>query len=427
MSHLRKAFYLQKLMKQQWQKPEELEAIQVKMLRGMLKHAYANVPLYHDKFRSVGIYPDDIKCVEDLQKLPLTTKKEVQENFPHRILSPGTDLSKCWISQTSGSTGIPFKMVYGTRDEDYQKAVALRPNLGCGQKIRDRWAVFTSPSHVVEKKWFQKLRIFAPEFVSLFDKPDDQIQALKRINPDVIDGYASSIYLVAKRLQETGNDGINPRLIYSTSELLTQDMRSCIETAFGVDVLDQFGCVELGRTAWECHEHGGYHIDCDAVVMEFLQEGSAVVPGERGEIVYTGLYNYTMPLIRYAVGDVGVPSDEICPCGRGLPLMKLIEGRSDAFMKAPNGRIFSPIIWTVLMREIPGIGQFKVIQEKIDLLKVLVIKGPDFSEATIPQIQRDIKAAMGEEMVVDVDIVEEIPRDKSGKVRCAVSKVAVQL
>ena len=189
MSHLKKAWYLSKLMKQQWLKPEELEAIQMKMLRAMLKHAYTNVPLYHDKFRSVGVYPDDIKCVEDLQKLPLTTKKEVQENFPHRILLPGTDLSKCWVSQTSGSTGIPSKMVYGTRDEDYQKAVALRPNLGCGQKIRDRWAVFTSPSHVVGKKWFQKLQIFSPEFVSLFDKPDDQIQALKRINPDVIDGY----------------------------------------------------------------------------------------------------------------------------------------------------------------------------------------------------------------------------------------------
>ncbi|WP_440946590.1 phenylacetate--CoA ligase family protein [Methanosarcina sp. T3] len=414
-------------MKQQWLKPEELEAIQVKMLRAMLKHAYTNVPLYHDKFRSVGVYPDDIKCVEDLQKLPLTTKKEVQENFPRRILSPGTDLSKCWVSQTSGSTGIPSKMVYGTRDEDYQKAVALRPNLGCGQKIRDRWAVFTSPSHVVGKKWFQKLQIFAPEFVSLFDKPDDQIQALKQINPDVIDGYASSIYLVAKRLQETGTDVIHPRLVFSTSELLTQDMRRCIETTFGVDVLDQFGCVELGRTAWECHEHAGYHIDSDVVVMEFLREGSAVAPGERGEIAYTGLYNYTMPLIRYSVGDVGVLSDETCPCGRGLPLMKLIEGRSDAFMKAPNGQIFSPIIWTVLMRGIPGIGQFKVIQERIDLLKVLVVKGLDFSEATIPQIQRDIKAAMGEEMEVDVDIVEEIPRSPSGKVRCAVSKVPVPL
>ena len=121
MSHLRKAVYLQRLMKQQWLKPKELEAIQMKMLRGILKHAYANVPLYHDKFRSVGIFPDDIKCIEDLQKLPLTAKKEVKDNFPHRILTQGTDINKCWISQTSGSTGIPLKMVYGKKDEDYQK------------------------------------------------------------------------------------------------------------------------------------------------------------------------------------------------------------------------------------------------------------------------------------------------------------------
>ena len=143
----------------------------------------------------------------------------------------------------------------------------------------------------MEKAWFQKLRIFAPDFISLFDRPDNQIHALKQIGPDVIDGYASSIYLVAKRLQETGIEGINPRLIYSTSEMLTQDMRSCIEDTFGVDVLDQFGCVELGRTAWECHEHAGYHIDSDAVVMEFLQ-GSAVAPGARRDRVYGTIQLY---------------------------------------------------------------------------------------------------------------------------------------
>lgn len=427
MSHLRKAVYLQKLMKQQWLKPQELEAIQLKMLRALLKHAYSNVPFYHEKLRSVGIFPDDITSIGDLQKIPITTKKEVKENFPHKILSQGTDINNCWISQTSGSTGIPLKMVYGSRDEDYQKAVALRPNLSCGQKIRDKWAVFTSPSHIVNKKWFQKLRVFSPEFISLFHEPDEHIQILKKINPDILDGYASLIYLVAKRIQETDTDGIHPRLIFSTSELLTEDMRNCIESTFSVDVLDQFGCVELGRTAWECLEHTGYHIDSDAVIMEFLRENMTVAQGERGEIVYTGLYNYTMPLIRYAVGDIGVPSDEQCSCGRGLPIMKLIEGRSDAFMKAPNGQIFSPIIWTVLMRKIPGIGQFKVIQDRIDYIKVLLVKGSDFSDTTIPQIQQDIKTIMGIEMEVDVEIVSKIPREPSGKVKCAVSNVTFSL
>jgi phenylacetate-CoA ligase len=132
-----------------------------------------------------------------------------------------------------------------------------------------------------------------------------------------------------------------------------------------------------------------------------------------------------MPLIRYKIEDIGVPSDEMCPCGRGLPLMKLIEGRSDSFMQTPDGRIFSPIIWTLIMRQIPGIGQFKAIQERRDLIRILVVKDQAFTEATAWQIVHDVQEVMGEEMHVDVDVVEDIPRDKSGKVRCAVSKVAI--
>jgi len=190
-------------------------------------------------------------------------------------------------------------------------------------------------------------------------------------------------------------------------------------------MIDLFGCVELNRTAWECSEHAGYHIDVDAVVMEFISDGEAAAPGERGEIVYTGLYNYAMPLIRYAIEDVGVPSDEKCPCGRGLPLMKLVEGRSDSFMQTPDGRTISPIIWTLIMRQIPGVGQFKVIQERKDLVRILVVKDQAFTQATAGQIVHDVQEVMGKAMHVDVEVVEEIPRDKSGKVRCAVSKVAV--
>ncbi len=190
-------------------------------------------------------------------------------------------------------------------------------------------------------------------------------------------------------------------------------------------MIDHFGCVELNRTAWECSEHAGYHIDVDAIVMEFISDGEAAAPGERGEIVYTGLYNYAMPLIRYKIEDVGIPSDDVCPCKRGLPLMKLIEGRSDSFMQAPDGRMFSPIIWTLIMRQIPGVNQFKAIQEKKDLIRILVVRDQAFTEATAGQIVHDVQEVMGKEMRVDVEVFEEIPKDKSGKVRCAVSKVAV--
>jgi len=413
-------------MKQQWLKTSELEEIQRKMLRGIIKHAYDNVPLYHQKFKSVGIRPEDIKTVEDLQKIPLTTKQELRDGFPKGVVAKGVDINKCWVSHTSGSTGIPLTVVYGEKDEDYEKAIALRPNLSCGQKIRDKWAVITSADHIVTKKWFQKFRVFAPEYISLFADINEQISILEKFNPDVLDGYASSIYLLAKEIKETGNNKIHPKIIYSTAELLDEKMRKSINSVFGVEMYDQFGCVELARTAWECSEHRGYHIDMDAVVMEFLNDGESVASGERGEIVYTGLYNYSMPIIRYAVGDIGIPSDEKCPCGRGLPLMKVVEGRKDAFVQVPSGRIFSPITWTILLRPFSEIDQFKVIQEKISLLKVQIVKGKGFSEETINQVKINIKNTLGEEVNVEIELVDEIPKDKSGKVRAVVSKVGIE-
>lgn len=424
MSNVRKIWYLHKVMKQQWLKTSELEEIQRKMLRGIIKHAYENVPFYHRKFRSVGVMPDDIKTVDDLKKIPITTKQELRDNFPDTI-AKGVNLNNCDVSKTSGSTGIPLTVYYSERDDDYEKAIALRPNLSCGQKMRDKWMVITSPDHVVPKRWFQRLRIFAPEFISLFDNVKRQISILESFNPEVLDGYPSSIYLIAKEIEETGNDKIHPKIIFTTAELLTDDMRKHIESVFGVEVYDQFGCVELARTAWECPEHCGYHIDIDAVIMEFLRDGVPVTSGERGEIVYTGLYQHAMPFIRYAIGDIGIPTDEKCPCGRGLPLMRVLEGRSDAFVQTPDGRIFSPIIWTILLRPFSEIAQFKVIQEKKDLIKVQIVMGRNFSQETIEQVKREIKNVLGEDINIEIEIVNEIPKEKSGKVRSVVSRVPI--
>lgn len=425
MSNLRKIWYLNKVMKQQWLKTSELEEIQQGMLRRIIKHAYENVPLYHQKFNSVGVKPDDIKTVDDFKKIPIITKQEFRDNFPDGVIAKGIDINKCWVSHTSGSTGIPLTVVYSEKEDDYEKAIALRPNLSCGQKITDRWAIITNPEHIVPKKWFQRIGFFSPEYISVFDSVKEQIQIIEKFNPGVLDGYPSSIYLLAKKKKETGTDKIHPKIIFSTAEILTDEMRKYINSVFGVEMYDQFGCVELGRTAWECPEHCGYHIDMDAVVMEFLRDGEVVTPGERGEIAYTGLYQYAMPFIRYATGDIGILSDEKCTCGRGLPLMKVLEGRKDAFIQVPSGEIFSPIVWTLFMRYYSDISQFKVIQEKIDLIRMQIVKGKGFSQETIDRVKRDVKNVLGEDIYIEVESVDGIPREKSGKVRSVISKIRI--
>jgi phenylacetate-CoA ligase len=201
-------------------------------------------------------------------------------------------------------------------------------------------------------------------------------------------------------------------------------MRSYIDSVFTVEMYDQFGCVEMGRTAWECPEHSGYHIDMESIVMEFIKENEQVASGERGEIVYTNLYNYAMPLIRYRIGDIGTPTDEKCPCGRGLPLMKILEGRKDSFMQMSNGKIITPITWIILLMHY-NIEQYKVIQETIDRIKIKIIPGGNFKQKDIEQIKRDSINILGDEVTIDIELVEEIPKEKSGKVKPIVSQLKI--
>ena len=415
--------FLMEARKNQWLKPSELEELQAKRLRAMIKHAYDNTEFYHRKFKEAGIRPENIRNVDDLNKVPFTTKSEIREHSTGSMLAKGVDLKQCMVTETSGSTGIPTKVVYDSYANDFSKAINLRSHLENGLKPWSKWAIFGDPHHFQKPTWFQKFGVLSPNWISVFDPVEKQIEYLQKFKPDVLSGYASSIYLLSQAIEEKGIEGIAPKVVISTSEILDPSTRDSINSVFDVKMVDHFGCVELNRTAWECGEHAGYHIDSDAIVMEFVQDRENVSTGERGEIVYTGLFNYAMPLIRYNIEDVGVPSDDVCPCGRGLPLMKLIEGRSDSFMQTPDGRIFSPRLISLTMRRIAGIEKFKAIQERKNHIRILIVGDQMFSEATVAQIKHGIKDVMGKEIHVDIESVEEIPRDKSGKVRCAVSKV----
>lgn len=425
MGSVNKLRLLHEARRNQWLKPSELEELQTKKLRSIVKHAYENTEFYHKKFKEAGIYPDDIRTLNDLSKIPFTTKEELKQQKLEARLSKGTNLRKCVVNQTSGSTGIPLVVVFDEAADDFSKAINLRSHIENGLKLRSRWVVFANPYRHHKPLWFQKLKFYHPITMSPFEHMDVLVDKLTKFKPEVLDGYTSSIGQLAEAVKTDDIRGINPKVVFGTSELLDPETRKLVNSVFDVEMIDHFGCVELNRTAWECSEHAGYHIDTDAVVMEFIENGENVSPGEKGEITYTGLYNYCMPLIRYNIGDIGIPSDELCPCGRGLPLMKLIEGRTDSFMHMPDGRTLSPRTWPIILKKFLEIEQFKVIQEKKDLIRVLVVKSTGFSQNTISQIKYDIKEIIGPEVNVNVEIVDEILKENSGKVRCAVSNVKV--
>jgi phenylacetate-CoA ligase len=255
------------------------------------------------------------------------------------------------------------------------------------------------------------------------------ISILKQIKPDVLLTFPS----VLLSLSRYDLSGINPRLIFTQGEMVTSHIREVVKKKFNLDLFETYGSVEFGSMAFECNEHFALHIITDNVYIELLDEnGESVSSGERGEIVVTGLHKYVMPLIRYRIGDLGVLTDDRCPCGRSWPLLKSIEGRSNDLVVLPSGRKIS---WLYLQRcfydpvflENPFcISQYQLVQERVNRIIFKVVKGSSFSPELLERIKNNIEyyfAKQGEMLEVIIKLVEEIPMERTGKRRVFISKV----
>jgi phenylacetate-CoA ligase len=205
-----------------------------------------------------------------------------------------------------------------------------------------------------------------------------------------------------------------------------------MEEVFQAPFYDQLGCAEVDRTAWQCPEKAGYHMDADSVIVQFVdKDGKEVSDGERGEIVYTSLFNYAQPFIRYSIGDVGVPLSEECSCNRKLPLMKMIEGRKDSFLVLPDGRLLSPMtFWTIMhyFEQANEIDRFRVIQKKLTSIEIYVktkhtlISNQLLEKKLVQQIRNFLQVDVAL-MDIVVKFVDEIPLDKTGRLRSVVCEL----
>jgi len=412
---------------------QKLRKYQEKRLRSVVRYAYNFVPFYHGKIREAGISPSDIKTLEDLSKLPIIRKDEFRLENPRRLVSVEFDIEKLKVVRTSGSSGKPFQLYINSAEDDWRKAIYMRANISCGQKPRDNWVAITAPHHFLDTTNTQRrLGIFAQTCISVFADINEQMRLVNEAKPDILDGYSGSLLLLAKGFQKGRVETIRPRIIFGTAELIDNVSRRFIEQMFNAPFYDQFGCSEVDRTAWQCPEKTGYHMDVDSVITQFVDdEGNDVSSGERGEIVYTSLFNYSMPLIRYAVGDIGVPSDEKCPCGRSLPLMEVVEGRKDSLLLLPDGQLLSPRTFTVALSMFElynQIERFLVVQEKVDLFKIYIkkkdigVNEDVLGSGLLMHFGRMLNSKLNE-VKFDVKFVEDLPVNKTGKHRAVVSEL----
>lgn len=405
---------------------------QERRLRCIVKYANDFVPFYHDWFKKAGIRPTEIKTLADLAKIPVVRKEDLKLEEPCRLVSTEFDIRRLKTVRTSGSTGQPFKIFVNCAEDDWRKAIYMRANISCGQRPRDRWVAITSPHHFRDTAGIQRLLgVFAQTCISVLSQTDEQVRFVKEAKPDVLDGYSGSLLLLAKEVDRAGLKTIRPRIIFGTADLIDQYAREYVESVFNAPFYDQFGCAEVDRTAWQCLEKVGYHMDIDSVIVQFVDaEGNEVSLGEKGEIVYTSLFNYAQPLIRYDIEDVGEPLDEECSCGRRLPLMKLVEGRRDSFLVLGDGRMLSSMTFWSIMRLFEYadyIDQFRVVQEELKRIEIYVKKKKvnNFSEdflgtKLVEHIKKCIGIKTDSSTAFHTTFVDEIPMQKSGKLQSVI-------
>jgi phenylacetate-CoA ligase len=415
---------LKELKKSQYLSSSEQKILQEDKLKKIVSHAYKHVPYYRSLFDRHGIKPADINTLSDLRKIPVTTKKDLQNLEQEEITAQGIDISKCVVKYTSGSTGNPLKIFLSLEERDFQILLNLRILIENSLKITDKVAYMINPYRFPKSKyWFQYAGILRREYLSVFDAPEKHAEILTKINPDIIYGYPSNLVLLALYIKEKGIKNINPKTVFSVAEALEPKARKMIDSIMHVNTCDILGMIELGDIAWQCEKRDGYHISADAVIVEFLKDDCPAEPGEEGRLVCTSLYGYTMPLIRYAVNDICVPSARSCSCGRTLPMIDSIKGRANDFIVLPDGRIIASCFLVIIMQAFHDVAQYRIVQENKGGLVVSLVKGKGFNNKTPEIVKEEIRKVTGEDFDVIVETLEELSRDKSGKIRTVVSKV----
>ena len=411
-------------MSNQWLSRAELYDLQNRKLRAVVKHAYENVPYYHNLFDSVDLRPEDIQTTEDLTRIPITSRRDIQKQSPDQTISRSVDSERCIQLRTSGTTGVPLTVYLTPAEHRFRELIEIRSLLSIGFKPNDRLA-FIGPCETRKATWFQRLGLFRSIIIPPFIDAERQIQQVKKFKPTILWIWPSFLKVLIRSLNERDAKEIQPRLLITSGEVLDKDTYDAAKALWEVEMLKFYGSSEFWRIAWECHGHQGLHINMDSVIVECVNNDKTMLGNERGVTVITSLHSFTMPLLRYRLGDVCTPSDDRCTCGRGFLLLRNLQGREDDLVKLSGGRMLAAGGFYRVIDPIEGIHEFRVIQEEKDKVIVRFVSEQRNASKIAIEIRDRCREKLGNVIDVEVEHVQMIERNYSGKERVIISTVSI--
>ncbi len=415
----------------QWWDTTRLLAYQQKKLNQFMVHVQTHVPYYRQLFAEIGCSPSDIQSVSDLSRLPFLTKPVIRDNTDALKSTTAGPLARY---NTGGSSGEPLVFFIGKNRTSHDVAAKWRATRWWGVDIGDpEIVIWGSPIELGAQDYLRGVRDriqrtkLLPAFEMSEQKIDGFINQIRAMQPRMLFGYPSALSHIARHARSKGvhMDDLGIRVAFVTSERLYDDQRQQISATFNCPVANGYGGRDAGFIAHECPD-GGMHISAEDIIVEIIDTaGNPLPPGESGEIVVTHLATHDFPFIRYRTGDVAILHDQPCTCGRGLPLIREIQGRSTDFVVAHDGTVMHGLALIYILRDLPQIGAFKIVQESIDHTHVFVVGKSVLEQMQLQQIEQAFKARLGQAVRVTIEQVTQIPAEKSGKFRYVVSKVSV--
>lgn len=423
--------YVEEFDKNQSLSWEALEEMQTQKLREMINHAYLNVPYYRSLFDRQGIHPNDIKGTDDLARIHILEKETVKKS-PEKFIAQNLKKSSLIKEHTGGTTGSPLTIYVTSKAVQFNFAMGeSRIRHWYGTKLGDTTAAFLGRTIVpisqdhppfwrYNKSWNEYL-------FSTFHLNSENVRyyidKLKKINPAIIIGYPTPVYIVARSINDTHQEGfIKPKLIWLSSETLQDYQRKAIEKAFGTKVCNAYSQAELAAFISECPE-GGVHISPEYGLTEFIPLKGGETEGLY-EIVATGLFNYAMPFIRYRTGDiVTLDKAKKCSCGRELPVVDEIIGRDDNVLVTPQGTCISSAPLSLVFEFCENVEEAQLIQDKNDHIIVRLVKRKSYTPKDEKYLQNELCKRIGSGIKIEFQYVPEIERTKMGKYRFLISEV----
>lgn len=426
--------YLQELKLSQEFTRQMIAELQRERLRKLLKHCIENVPAYR-QFRHLA-QKIDVSPYAALQEFPVLTKSHFTRHADE-YLAQGVDKAALICNRTGGSTGEPVRFYLDRITVEHYEAARWRGlswwGIGLGDPSVMIWGSPIEMTHNQSriyrlKERLLKNRIIIPAYALDPGKARYYVDLLNSFAPEYIYGYASALHAFAQLMNSQGLR-ITKRLkgVVSTAETLFDDQRTVIENSFSARVINEYGARDAGIIAYQCPS-GSMHVTEENLVVETvdIETGNRVENGRSGLVTVTDLHNYSMPRLRYQLGDVARLSNESCKCGKQLWVLQEIEGREDDIFVSKEGKLVHGHFWNHIARNMHGIKQFQLIQHDNESVTLKIVKNEKFKPEEVEYFVRQIRNVLGDSNI-NVVYCEGIEPTVSGKLRYAVREFPILL